>query len=232
MRLVHLVAFASLTFTTLTYQGFAADLKITVAGAKPATSQFIVSAFGNEGTWIMPPRTYGVAIVHDANAVGRINTNALGISLDKLPVSPFWLTLAGLLLMSLASIIQVFAPTRKAASLFTTLVMFPLLLVGGSFFPFENMPGFLANIGKRPCILCISRTVSRVGWSQPGRGWGYRHVSGDDHGGLGHGGPSKLPRVGCSLCKKLSRQAGRWIRSTGSQVVVMRRALSCLILQH
>jgi ABC-type multidrug transport system permease subunit len=72
----------------------------------------------------------------------------LGISVAKLPVSLIWLAIAGLLLMSMASFIQVFVPTRKAAALFTTLVMFPLLLIGGSFFPFENMPGFLADIGR------------------------------------------------------------------------------------
>ena len=50
--------------------------------------------------------------------------------------------------MQLASLVQVLAPTRKAGALFSTLVFFPLLLMGGSFFPFENMPDFLATIGR------------------------------------------------------------------------------------
>ena len=72
----------------------------------------------------------------------------LDLSLVYLPLVLIWSALAGLMLMQLASLIQVLAPTRKAGALFSTLVFFPLLLVGGSFFPFENMPDFLAAIGR------------------------------------------------------------------------------------
>ena len=72
----------------------------------------------------------------------------LGMPLAHLPLVLIWSALAGLMLMQLASLIQVLAPTRKAGALFSTLVFFPLLLVGGSFFPFENMPDFLAAIGR------------------------------------------------------------------------------------
>lgn len=72
----------------------------------------------------------------------------LGLPFAYLPLVVVWSALAGLMLMQLASVVQVMAPTRKAGALFSTLVFFPLLLVGGSFFPFENMPGFLAAIGR------------------------------------------------------------------------------------
>ena len=72
----------------------------------------------------------------------------LTLPVVMLPLALVWLSLAGLMLSSLASLIQVFAPTRKAAALFSMLVFFPLLLVGGSFFPFESMPESLAAFGR------------------------------------------------------------------------------------
>ena len=72
----------------------------------------------------------------------------LSLPFAYLPLVLAWSALAGLMLMQLASLVQVIAPTRKAGALFSTLVFFPLLLVGRSFFPFENMPDFLAAIGQ------------------------------------------------------------------------------------
>ena len=39
-------------------------------------------------------------------------------------------------------------PTHRAASLITAISMFPLLMLGGSFFPFEAMPSWMAQAGK------------------------------------------------------------------------------------
>lgn len=72
----------------------------------------------------------------------------LGLDWANLPLTLAWLTLAGLMLSALGSLLQVLAPTQKAGALFSTLVFFPLLLVGGSFFPLESMPEFLAAFGR------------------------------------------------------------------------------------
>ncbi len=70
------------------------------------------------------------------------------VSFAKLPLASVWLTLAGCLLYLLMLTIQLSCPTRKSAGLFTTLVLFPLMMLGGSFFPFETMPAWMATIGK------------------------------------------------------------------------------------
>ncbi|WP_068118697.1 ABC transporter permease [Tropicimonas marinistellae] len=72
----------------------------------------------------------------------------LGLDWASLPLTLAWLVLAGLVLAALASMIQVLAPSRKAGALFSSLVFFPLLLVGGSFFPLESMPDLLAAFGR------------------------------------------------------------------------------------
>ncbi len=71
-----------------------------------------------------------------------------GIGVAKLPVALVWLVVAGVVFCGLMAVTQLFLPTHRAASLITSLVTFPLLMIGGSFFPFEAMPGWMAAIGK------------------------------------------------------------------------------------
>ena len=58
-----------------------------------------------------------------------------------------WLTLSGLVLYGLMSLLQLLAPTRKSASLITNILIFPMMMIGGAFFPFEALPDWLKAIG-------------------------------------------------------------------------------------
>jgi len=70
------------------------------------------------------------------------------VSFEKYFTSLAWLALTGPVLFALLSLIQVLAPSRKAGSVISTLIMFPLLMVGGSFFPTETMPKFIVSIAQ------------------------------------------------------------------------------------
>ncbi len=59
-----------------------------------------------------------------------------------------WLTLSGLVLYGLMALLQLIAPTRKSASLVTSILIFPLMMIGGAFFPFEALPDWLTAIGN------------------------------------------------------------------------------------
>ncbi len=72
----------------------------------------------------------------------------LDISFEKYFTSLAWLTLTGPILFALLSLIQVLAPSRKSGNMISTLLMFPLLMVGGSFFPTETMPKFISSIAQ------------------------------------------------------------------------------------
>jgi ABC-type multidrug transport system permease subunit len=72
----------------------------------------------------------------------------LDISFEKFFTTLGWLALTGPVLFAVLSVIQVLAPSRKAGSMIATLVMFPLLMAGGSFFPTETMPEFIAAIAQ------------------------------------------------------------------------------------
>jgi len=82
----------------------AADLKVSIVGAKPATGQLLISIFDRSETWMktpvasqtlnvaadgssmgtfsLPSGTYAIALIHDANGNGKMDTNALGITTE------------------------------------------------------------------------------------------------------------------------------------------------------
>jgi ABC-type multidrug transport system permease subunit len=72
----------------------------------------------------------------------------LDISFEKFAASLLWLTLTGPILFAVLSLFQVLAPSQKVGGMISTMIMFPLLMVGGSFFPTETMPDFISNIAE------------------------------------------------------------------------------------
>ena len=75
-------------------------------------------------------------------------STAFGIELQNHALSVLWASVAGGLLTSLMLCLQIFASSQRAANLLSNLVMMPLLMLGGSFFPFEAMPDWMARIGR------------------------------------------------------------------------------------
>lgn len=72
----------------------------------------------------------------------------LDIGFEKYLPALIWLMLTGPILFAVLTLIQVLAPSRKAGSVISTMVMFPLLMAGGSFFPTETMPKFIVVISQ------------------------------------------------------------------------------------
>ncbi len=72
----------------------------------------------------------------------------LDLPLRLLPVAVLWCALTGGLLLIGMCWIQMVAPSHRSGQVFTNTVTYPLLMLGGSFFPSEVMPDFLAAIGR------------------------------------------------------------------------------------
>ncbi len=64
------------------------------------------------------------------------------------PVSLLWLVISGSALFAWFSALQMLFSNQKIAGVVSTLVVFPLLMAGGSFFPLAVMPGWIASIGR------------------------------------------------------------------------------------
>ncbi len=64
------------------------------------------------------------------------------------PLAVVWTTGLGVLFTTVMFAIQVFASSHRGASVLSLVVVFPLMMLGGSMFPLEIMPPWLAAIGR------------------------------------------------------------------------------------
>jgi len=73
----------------------------------------------------------------------------LAIPLSRLPLALPWSAFCGFVLLVFMILIQLYASSRRAGSVLTTSLIFPLMMIGGSLFPSETMPRWMAAVGRR-----------------------------------------------------------------------------------
>jgi ABC-type Na+ efflux pump permease subunit len=71
-----------------------------------------------------------------------------GISWSKLPSSLIWISISGVALFSWFAALQMLFSSQKTSSVISSMLLFPLLMAGGSFFPLAVLPGWIAAIGR------------------------------------------------------------------------------------
>lgn len=71
-----------------------------------------------------------------------------GRGLSAIPAAVGWCVLAGVVFFLLMSALQLVSTSPRAGSVMVNVFTFPLLMIGGSFFPFEAMPDVLVAIGR------------------------------------------------------------------------------------
>ena len=79
-------------------------------------------------------------------AVGKF---LFGLELTYPLASAGWAAVIGLFFTSLLLLVQTFAATQRTAALLANLVVMPLMMFGGCFFPFDAMPGWMISIGTK-----------------------------------------------------------------------------------
>jgi ABC-type multidrug transport system permease subunit len=67
---------------------------------------------------------------------------------QRFPLALLWSVGSGVMLTGIMLPVQLFASSHRGASVLSFLVVFPLMMLGGSMFPLEAMPSWLAAIGK------------------------------------------------------------------------------------
>ncbi|MFQ5511097.1 MAG: ABC transporter permease [Candidatus Krumholzibacteriia bacterium] len=71
-----------------------------------------------------------------------------GLAPRLFPLAVAWTVFSGSVLTVMMMLIQLFTSSQRAAGIMTMAIMFPLMMVGGNFFPFEAMPATMAAIGR------------------------------------------------------------------------------------
>jgi ABC-2 type transport system permease protein len=99
------------------------------------------------------------------------------ISWAKLPSSLFWITASGIALFAWFGALQMLAKTQRAANLLSSMLLFPLLMAGGSFFPFAALPDWIAAIGRRTPNGFVADRLSaeltaNAAWTIDPQSWG------------------------------------------------------------
>ena len=74
---------------------------------------------------------------------------ALRLPAAVVPLALLWGVFVGAVFLILMVLLQVLGSTPRGANMLITMVLLPLLMIGGNFFPFEAMPPWLAAIGRR-----------------------------------------------------------------------------------
>ena len=59
-----------------------------------------------------------------------------------------WCTLGGAAFLPLFLYLQILASSQQAGNIVSTVVVFPLMMIGGSFFPMEAMPDWMVAVGR------------------------------------------------------------------------------------
>lgn len=91
----------------------------------------------------------GALVIAGVTAVGL----AVGATLFELPLAGLlpallWGTFSGLILLPLFMWVQVLASSEQAGNLTSTMLLFPMMMIGGSLFPFEAMPDWMVAVGQ------------------------------------------------------------------------------------
>ncbi|MDJ0972862.1 MAG: ABC transporter permease [Planctomycetota bacterium] len=108
-----------------------------------------VSAPGGVGGLFAGKLMAGVVIAGVlALVLMAIGTFYLDLPWRVLPVAVVWCAVTGGVLLVLMCWIQMATRTPRAGQILTNAIAFPLLMVGGSFFPAEMMPKGLAAVGR------------------------------------------------------------------------------------
>ena len=80
------------------------------------------------------------------------------VPFGRLPLALALSVAAGCVLTLLMQLVQLHASSQRAGSILTMALLFPLLMLGGSFFPSEAMPAWIASVGAMtPNGLAVER---------------------------------------------------------------------------
>ena len=98
------------------------------------------------------------------------------VAWGKFIPSLLWVSLGGVGLFAWFAAIQMLLPNNRAANLVTMILLFPLLMAGGSFFPLAALPEWIADIGRlAPNGFIVDRLsielTSPTAWSIDARSW-------------------------------------------------------------
>ncbi len=84
-----------------------------------------------------------------ALVVCALGAAAFDLAVWRALLAALWCSCAGAVFLALLTLLKLFASSQRGAGVIGNLLLFPLLMLGGSFVPFVMMPQWLVEIGRR-----------------------------------------------------------------------------------
>ncbi len=128
-----------------TAQGVSIDIWTEKTGG---TLRRTLSAPQGAGAFLAGKLLGGVGIMMLAAVVAvALGLALFDVEIARVPLALAWTAYAGIVLLCYLVALQLVSSSARGGQLLSTLVVFPLIMIGGSFFPFEAMPAWMAGIG-------------------------------------------------------------------------------------
>jgi len=113
------------------------------------TLRRVVTTPGQTGGFLLGKLlAIGVIIALLTGLAAALGAWAFDLEFVSLLPGLVWAVATGVVMTLVMFVVQLFASTQRAGNLLGNVIVFPLLMAGGSFFPFEAMPGGMADIGR------------------------------------------------------------------------------------
>jgi ABC-type multidrug transport system permease subunit len=91
----------------------------------------------------------GVGVAAVVALVGLLGAVALfDLAWLRVPAALFWCTYVCGALLALMTLLHLSAKSRRGSEMLSGVITFPLMMLGGSFFPFEAMPAWMVSVGR------------------------------------------------------------------------------------
>lgn len=91
----------------------------------------------------------GIAVALAVALVGLLGAVALfDLSWARIPAALLWCGYVCGALLAMLTLLNLFAGSQRSSDMLSGIIVFPLMMIGGSFFPFEAMPAWMASAGR------------------------------------------------------------------------------------
>lgn len=128
-------------------QGLSADLW---REREMKTLRRVVSSPAGTATFLAGKLLFGLLLMGGVAAIAlALGFAYFGLPAARFPLAVAWSAFSGAFLLMLLFVLQLLSPTQRAGSVLAMVFIFPLMMLGGSFFPFDAMPDWMVAVGKR-----------------------------------------------------------------------------------
>jgi ABC-type Na+ efflux pump permease subunit len=109
-----------------------------------------VMAAPRSGAAFLAGKVLAGALLCGLVALAAVCVTALlfDVAVTRLPLSLAWCVYGGTALLVYFLLVQMYATSQRGGYVLTTVLVFPLIMLGGSIVPFEAMPGWMAEAGR------------------------------------------------------------------------------------